>query len=379
MLIKNRNLFRITRFILLKLPRLFHFFAKFRSVKKRVLIIKTDAIGDYILFRNYIEIVTNSEKFKGYQIDLLGNAVWKDIALQYDNSFIRDFFFITSDDLYEAPIKALKLGWQLFKKKYETVLQPSFARTFITDGLAGLTAANQVIGFEGGTERINIKYKNKTDKFYTEKLQLPVGMDFEFDRSKFFFEYVLTRPVNITGPFINCENKNRQGIIIFPGAGVSKRSWEPEKFLELIKLIKHHTSQPLYLAGGPAEMQIGDYLTGNLPPNSIDNLTGKTSLPQLIELISNSALIIANETSAIHIAAATQTKAICILGGGHFGRFAPYPDYMKHKPVCLYEKMECYHCNWDCKFKTGKNESYPCVSGISLEKVWQTTLLLLPP
>jgi len=331
------------------------------------------------LFRNYIEIVTNSEKFKGYQIDLLGNAVWKDIALQYDNSFIRDFFFITSDDLYEAPIKALKLGWQLFKKKYETVLQPSFARTFITDGLAGLTAANQVIGFEGGTERINIKYKNKTDKFYTEKLQLPVGMDFEFDRSKFFFEYVLTRPVNITGPFINCENKNRQGIIIFPGAGVSKRSWEPEKFLELIKLIKQHTSQPLYLAGGPAEMQIGDYLTGNLPPNSIDNLTGKTSLPQLIELISNSALIIANETSAIHIAAATQTKAICILGGGHFGRFAPYPDYMKHKPVCLYEKMECYHCNWDCKFKTGKNESYPCVSGISLEKVWQTTLLLLPP
>ncbi len=377
MAIKNRNLFRLTRFILLKLPLLLKFFAKFRNSQKRLLIIKADAIGDYILFRNFIEIVKKAEIFKDHKIDLLGNKLWQDLALKYDSSFINNFFFIVSDDLYESPFKIFKLGWRLFKNNYQTVLEPTFARTFITDGLAGLAAAKQVIGFEGDTERINIKYKVKTDKFYTQKLSLPAGVDFEFDRSRFFFERVLKQPVALSGPFIALENKRRHGIIIFPGAGVLKRSWDKEKFLALIKLINQHSLQPVFVAGGPQEKKMGDFLMENLPPKSLNNLISTTSLAQLAELIGNAALIIANETSAIHIAAATQTKAVCILGGGHFGRFAPYPEHMQNRPLCVYEKMECYHCNWNCKYQTGENESYPCIQNVSLEKVWQAVAQLL--
>ena len=378
MAIKDRNLFRLTRFILLKLPLLFKFFAKFRNSKKRLLIIKTEAIGDYILFRNFIEIVRKSEIFKDHKIDLLGNKLWQDLALKYDSPFIENFFFIIPDELYESPFKTFKLGWRLFENNYQTVLQPTFARTFITDGLAGLTAASQIIGFEGDTERISLKYKARTDKFYTKKLLLPAGIDFEFDRSKFFFENVLKQPVTISGPFIPYENRTRRGIIIFPGAGVLKRSWEKQKFLALIKLINQHSQQPVYLAGGPQEKQMGDFLIASLPPESLNNLTGTTSLPQLVELIGNAALIIANETSAIHIAAATQTKAVCILGGGHFGRFAPYPGYVQSRPFCVYEKMECYCCNWNCKYQTGENEPYPCISNLSVEKVWLAIQQMLP-
>jgi ADP-heptose:LPS heptosyltransferase len=376
--IKNRNLFRTTRFILLKAPGLFKFLAKSRAPKKRLLIIKTDAIGDYILFRNFIEVVRQSAVFKDYKIDLLGNKLWQDLALHYDGPFIDEFLFVGPDDLYESPIKTIKLGRTLYKKKYQIVLQPSFSRTLINDAMAGFTTAKQTIGFQGDTERINIKYKTKTDKFYSQLLNLPPGIDFEFERSRFFFERVLKQPVTISGPFIPCENKIRQGVVIFPGAGVFKRAWEAEKFLELIKLIKQHTSTPVCIAGGPAEIQIGDYLTANLPPYAVDNLIGKTTLPQLIELIGNSSLIIANETSAVHIAAATQTKAICILGGGHFGRFAPYPGHIISKPLCVYEKMDCFNCNWDCIYQIAGNMPYPCISCISLEKVWQITLLLLP-
>jgi ADP-heptose:LPS heptosyltransferase len=377
LLIKNRNLFRVARLILLKLPGLFQLAAKLRTNQKRLLIIKTDAIGDYILFRNYIEIVKKSEKFKGYQIDFLGNTLWKDIALQYDRSYIRDFFFITPDDLYQAPLQTFKLGWRLFKNNYQTVLQPTFARTFITDGLAALTASKQIIGFEGDTERINLKYKIKTDRFYTQRLPLPEGTAFEFDRSRFFFENVLDQPISINSPHIATKKGPRRGIVIFPGAGVMKRSWEAEKFLALIKLVLQHTPQPVYLAGGAGELPIGDYLTENLPQQSVINLIGKTSLPQLIELIGNADLIIANETSAIHIAAATKTKAICILGGGHFKRFAPYPEYMENKSFCVFEEMECYYCNWNCKFQQKENEPYPCISNVSIEKVWLETLQLL--
>ncbi|MDB5157788.1 MAG: lipopolysaccharide core biosynthesis protein, partial [Mucilaginibacter sp.] len=112
--IQNRHLFRLTRFVLLKLPAFFRFLAKFRKPAKRLLLIKTDAIGDYVLFRNFIEILKRSEKYKDYQIDLLGNTIWRELNLAYDKQFLNEAYFINPKSYYEAPLKTLKQGWQLF-------------------------------------------------------------------------------------------------------------------------------------------------------------------------------------------------------------------------------------------------------------------------
>src|ERR1700730_15679538 len=106
----NRNLFRLSRFVLLKVPYVFRFLARFRSPKKRLLIIKADAIGDYILFRNFIELVKKSGKFKDHRIDLVGNKLWQDIALTYDREFIDNFIFLNLNEPYTAPLQTLKLG-----------------------------------------------------------------------------------------------------------------------------------------------------------------------------------------------------------------------------------------------------------------------------
>ncbi len=375
---KNRNLYRLTRLVIFKFRLLLKFLALFRKPGKKVLVIKTDAIGDYVLFRNYIEVVKNAECFKGYQIDLLGNEVWKEIALKYDAQFIADFSFCKPIELYEAPLKILKLGWQLFRKNYAVVLQPTYTRNLIVDGLAGFTSAKKVIGFESDTVVLQQKFKRRTDKFYTRRLSLPASVYFEFERTRYFFEEVLGQPVELKGPSLDVNRNERNGVIIFPGAGVSKRGWEPSNFAALIRLIMQNSTQPVFVTGGPAEKAIGDYLTENLPPGSFTNLIGKTSLPELIELTGSAALIISNESSAIHIAAATGTPSICILGGGHYGRFAPYPDHMAFKPVCVYEKMPCYFCDWFCKFKTEENEPFPCLGNIPLSEVWRSTKELLP-
>jgi ADP-heptose:LPS heptosyltransferase len=377
MQIKNRNLFRVTRFILFKLPWLFRFFAKFRRFQNRLLIIKTDAIGDYILFRNYIEILRQSEKYKDYRIDLLGNVLWKDIALKYDAGFLDRTYFIRRDELYESPLQTLKLGWRLFKNNYQVVLQPSSTRLFMTDGLAGLAAAKQTIGFESDNEGILPRYKIKTDKFYSQRLILPPEVYFEFERSRFFFQSILNAPVSINATSIPFAKTKNEGIVIFPGAGVFKRGWEPDKFVALIHKIRQQTAQPIILAGGPGETQIGDYITAKLPAGAVHNLTGQTSLIDLIELIGNAVLVIANETSAIHIAAATQTKSVCILGGGHFERFAPYPANMKNGPVCIFSKLQCFYCNWNCKFQIAGNDPFPCISILDVENVLAECLELL--
>jgi ADP-heptose:LPS heptosyltransferase len=378
MLVKNRNLFRLTRFILLKLPLLFRYFARFRKPKKRLLIIKTDAIGDYILFRNFIELTKLSDTYKDYKIDVLGNVLWRDIALKYDKAYVDEFIFIKANLLYDAPLQTLKLGWQLFTNNYEVTLQPTYTRTFINDGLAGLTAANQIIGFEGDNESIAERYKTKTNKFYTRRLLLTENAYFEFERSKFFFEDVLNQHLSINATsIVTTISEVKQRIVIVPSAGILKRCWEAEKFLELMKRILRHTSHTIYLEGGPSTIIFADYLKDEIASKRVVDLTGKTTLPEMIELIGSAALLIANETSAIHIAVAAKTQSVCIMGGGHFKRFSPYPEYFESKPVCVYKKMDCYYCNWNCIYKVAENEPYPCIGNISVDNVWQAVLPLL--
>src|SRR5208337_3443635 len=43
----------------------------------RVLLVRLDAIGDYVLFRNFIESCRQSRRFRGLKLDLLGNVRWK--------------------------------------------------------------------------------------------------------------------------------------------------------------------------------------------------------------------------------------------------------------------------------------------------------------
>lgn len=100
------------------------------------------------------------------------------------------------------------------------------------------------------------------------------------------------------------------------------------------------------------------------------NTAGAVTLVELVELIAKSKLVISNETSAVHIAAATRTPVICIQGGGHFDRFTPYPNQADFKPICVYETMPCYNCNWECPFMNEESHTYPCISAVSVNQVW---------
>ena len=378
MQIKNRNLFRVTRQILFKLPYILRLCFPFRKTEKRLLIIKLDAIGDYILFRNFLEIIRNSEKYKDYEIDLLGNEIWKDLALTYDQPFITNFYFTKPFALYELPFEYLKLGWKLFVKKYEVVLQPTYSRTLIVDGLAATTLAKEIIGFESDTELIYQKYKKKTDKFYTQKLKLPGDIIFEFERGRYFFEQIIEAQILLLRPNLPSTISKDNHIVFFTGAGYIKREWGIDKFLSLAEHILKNTNYTIVLAGSKSEEPHAEYLLNKLPQNKIISQIGKTTLPELIDLIAASQCVISNDTSAVHIAAACNTPVICIHGVAHYKRFIPYPTHISNKLIFIYEKMACFNCNWVCIYKTQEKEPFPCVAINSVEQVWQAFAKLLP-
>jgi hypothetical protein len=64
---------------------------------------------------------------------------------------------------------------------------------------------------------------------------------------------------------------------------------------------------------------------------------------------------------------------VCILGGGHFGRFLPYPaGATGHGPVPLpvYTPMDCFGCDWHCRYPVDPGQPYPCLGNVSVEQVW---------
>ena len=111
----------------------------------------------------------------------------------------------------------------------------------------------------------------------------------------------------------------------------------------------------------------------------LQNYTGQTTLSELTRLLVKSQILIGNETGTAHIANAVGTPTICILGGGHFGRFAPYPELSgkTSRLKVVYHKMPCYGCDWKCVYHIKEGEPAPCISNISVDAVWNEVKLLL--
>jgi len=197
------------------------------------LVVKIDAIGDYILFRNYLQVLKEFEKYRNYQIDLLGNLRFQELAIEYDKQYINEFYFIDEQDLYYKPLSVFKVGYRLFKRKYELVIQPTYSRTLMGNGLAGLAAGKEIIAFRSDSEH-HPKYKKYTDPLYTKLLSLPTEIFHEYEKNHNFFEQILDQKLPLKAPSLPIEKSGERGIIVFPGSSFNKRNWEKEKFLEVI-------------------------------------------------------------------------------------------------------------------------------------------------
>ena len=73
-----------------------------------LLFLKIDSIGDYILVRNFIQYIFQSDKYGKYTITLCGNISWKTLAEQLDSKFIIRFIWIDYDRMQESLSTDLK-------------------------------------------------------------------------------------------------------------------------------------------------------------------------------------------------------------------------------------------------------------------------------
>ncbi|MBC7384005.1 MAG: glycosyltransferase family 9 protein [Bacteroidia bacterium] len=299
---------------------------------KALLIIKTEAIGDYILFRNFIKSIKQSEKFKGFSLTLIGNEIWKPLCLKYDKDLVDHFIFIDKFQFQNVTVYRREKLIEINAKGYTYILNATYSREFLMgDSIIRSTTAEHKIGMYGDSVSEIPLFHTISNKFYTKLIQIPEHIFFEFDRMKYFFETVTEETIQLTAPYINEKNDRKQLAVILPGAQAALRRWSPLKFKTVAEYLHQKYAYEIFICGGKEDYALGALMTDQNNEGYLHNRCGIDTLDKLPAILSVARLVICNDSGTLHISAAVNTPAVCISNANHYKRFTPYPEKLnKH-------------------------------------------------
>jgi len=349
---------------------------------KLVLLIRQDAIGDFVIWLDTAKEYRKLYPPEKYKIVLVGNDLYHSLAKTLP-------FW---DEVLPVNVKKFKT-FSLYRKNLlrqvrnlnaQITVQTAFSGEFyLADSLVRASNSLKKIGSVGDMSNRNWFKKIISDRWYTELVPASTKQLTELERNSEFFQGFSKKPHQLSYPSISSvvlasskEWEKRDYYVLFPGASSALKQWPTEYFAEIANRIYNETCLTGILDGGPSEKPFAE---------SIQELTDAplewagTPLNELPKLLKHSKFLVSNDTSAVHIAVAVKTSVICILGGAYYGRFLPYPE-LPEKQFTLETvsySMPCYGCYGDCIYPLKKNEPAPCVANISVDAVWEKVKPLL--
>lgn len=347
-----------------------------------ILLIKADLLGDYIVFRNCIPFFKTNAAYKNTRITLLCNTMVKDLATALDGNVIDEFITIDYKKYTDFKYKK-KFYKELSLKSFDAVFVCHYSRTLFTEFAAFAVNAPYKWAMLDDYMWISPKMRKITDKIYSNLVLIPADSTHEFSKNTYFTQKATGQPVNLSLPLINLSNKtftpiqgvdlNGSYVVISSGAGEPKRRLPYDKLL-LVAEMHLKKAQKLYLIGTAGDKDFASVLTNTYPhfADQVTDLAGKTSLLQMLYVVKNAQHVYCNESGVYHISVALEKKVTCFSGGGHFDRWAIYPN--TENITLVYNKMPCFNCDWQCIYKINNGESYPCIQSITNENVMQAAV-----
>jgi len=340
-------------------------------------IVKLDAIGDFLIWLDSAKEYRKIYPTSNYKLVLICNSICSEIAKSLP--YFDEVLPVDRNKLFCNLFYRFKLLKRIQHAGFCQTIHPTFSRDFLYgDSVVRAAGASQRIGSQGDLSNKSSWQKRIGDSWYTQLVPASQSPLMELERNAEFIRRIGQKEFRAGLPQLLPTGKTSDGFnlqeyyVLFPGASSTLRLWPLENFSRLANLIHESTGWTAVICGGRDEIILGSALQDILDV-PMENWTGRTSLPELFAFIRGAQMVISNETSAVHIAAAVDTPVVCILGGGHFGRFLPYKVEKETEsplPVPVYCEMPCYNCNWDCIYHPLTGGPAPCVSKVKVEAVW---------
>lgn len=176
-------------------------------------------------------------------------------------------------------------------------------------------------------------------------------------------------------------NHMRKPILaINPGAtyGSAKR-WFPDRFAEIANWFISDTGGSAIIFGGKTEVDIADeiykkVIPGFRTPDSLQNLAGKTSLRELISLISECDVFVTNDSGPMHIACAVRTPLVAIFGSTDPVLTGPPPGVDGDNRIVIKPDLSCS----PCFERSCKTNDLRCMYAITSDEVYYDIKKILP-
>jgi heptosyltransferase-2 len=284
----------------------------------RVLIELPTWLGDAVMATPAIENLINF--YKDSEVVLIGSPIPIEIFKNHPNI---SEMHILNKNYISLFMDARKLGRFDISFSFRSSLRATLLKFFISSGN---------------------KYQYKRDEFQNchqvEKYNHFVNSALSED---FLVGQLIVHSKNLFKESSKLIKKHKPLLGINPGAsyGNAKR-WYPKEFAEVaIKLSKQFD---IVLFGGDGEKDISKDVEKLLIEKGVTNfknITGKTSITELIQYISNLDLFITGDSGPMHIAASFQVPSITIFGPT---RDSETSQWMANKSIIVKKNLECQPC-----------------------------------
>ena len=304
--------------------------------EKKLLIIRLDDIGDYLLFRNSLHLYKRSLKWQGYSIHFLGNIVWKDLFEMMDADATDKNIWVNKST-YLADANYRQTLWQeLRANDYEIVICPSHTRPLLLDDLCMLATDASIRIASPNTYKFKA-WNKLSDSFYTS-LYPSSELIHEFLFNQKFASWCTGITSTLTRPEINTHTSPaplQNYILCFIGANFKSKQWPLEKWITFINQVRKNYSYEVVIAGGKREEEFAKKLEEK---TQVLNIVNKTDLPGITNWFANAQVVISNDTMASHLAASYHRPLIIIANGNNFFRFTAYKEAGMDKIITVYPK-----------------------------------------
>lgn len=304
---------------------------QFSSRNKKILIVKTDEIGDYLLWRNFASYYKTSPRFEGYKITLCGNKAWKNLYEAFDSSCFDEVIWLDKQLFKSNMPYRYRFLKKINSEKFEIVINTIYSRCLrIDDSIVIAANAKTNIGMPANDNNV-LSFERGYDKnLYQFLADLPIENLFDFYRNKLFTAFATSQTIPGTPlTFDKAQIERRSTLpenyfVVFPGSNKPDRIWQSSNFKLVAEHIHKNYGFHIVICGAESDLKYAESLTQVLKIPFTD-LCGKTNLKEFLEVLAYAKGILSIDTGSVHLAATVQCPVFGIFNGSQYGRFAPYP------------------------------------------------------